>query len=127
MIKVCKPIGDAGLKAEALTNEETDAVQLTVPILPNGIKILNPVVADFLENSFSEKLTFNIPDNIDLRTAEFSFAVSPSLAGTILKALDDLAGYPYGCVEQTLSRFLPPIIVSNTLKELNVPLKSKTI
>lgn len=126
-IKVSKPMGQAVLKAEALTNEESDAVQLTVPILPNGIKILTPVVADYSENNFTEKLTFNIPNNIDLRTAEFSFAVSPSLAGTILKALDDLAGYPYGCVEQTMSRFLPTIIVSNTLKELNVPLKSKTI
>lgn len=126
-IKVSKPMGEAVLKAEALTNEESDAVQLTVPVLPNGIKILTPVVADFSENNFVEKLTFNIPNNIDLRTAEFSFAVSPSLAGTILKALDDLAGYPYGCVEQTMSRFLPTIIVSNTLKELNVPLKSKTI
>lgn len=126
-IKVSKPMGEAVLKAEALTNEESDAVQLTIPILPNGIKILTPVVADYSENNFTEKLTFNIPNNIDLRTAEFSFAVSPSLAGTILKALDDLAGYPYGCVEQTMSRFLPTIIVSNTLKELNVPLKSKTI
>ena len=126
-IKVSKPIGDAVLKAEALTNEESDAVQLTVPIIPNGIKILTPVVADYSENNFTKKLTFNIPNNIDLRTAEFSFAVSPSLAGTILKALDDLAGYPYGCVEQTMSRFLPTIIVSNTLKEINIPLKSKTI
>jgi uncharacterized protein YfaS (alpha-2-macroglobulin family) len=126
-IKVSKPIGDAVLKAEALTNEESDAVQLIVPIIPNGIKIFSPVVADFSENEFVEKLTFNIPNNIDLRSAEFSFAVSPSLAGSILKALDDLAGYPYGCVEQTMSRFLPTIIVSNTLKEINVPLKSKTI
>jgi alpha-2-macroglobulin len=115
------------LKAEALTNEESDAVQLTVPILPNGIKILTPVVADYSDNSFTEKLSFNLPNSIDLRTAELSFAVSPSLAGTILKSLDDLAGYPYGCVEQTMSRFLPTIIVANTLKDLNAPVNSKTI
>jgi alpha-2-macroglobulin len=126
-IKVSKPVGDAVLKAEALTNEESDAVQLTVPILPNGIKILTPVVADYSDNSFAEKLSFNLPNSIDLRTAEFSFAVSPSLAGTILKSLDDLAGYPYGCVEQTMSRFLPTIIVANTLKDLNAPVNSKTI
>ena len=45
----------------------------------------------------------------------------------MLKALDDLAGYPYGCVEQTMSRFLPTVIVAKTFKEINVPLKSQTI
>ncbi|MBC8144810.1 MAG: hypothetical protein H7X80_04435, partial [bacterium] len=30
-------------------------------------------------------------------------------------------GYPYGCVEQTMSRFLPTIVVANTLDQLNVP------
>lgn len=126
-IKITKPIGDAVLKAEALTNEESDAVRLTVPIIPNGIKILSPVVADYSDNAFTEKLSFNLPNSIDLRTAEFSFSVSPSLAGTILKSLDDLAGFPYGCVEQTMSRFLPTIIVAKTLKELKAPVNSKTI
>lgn len=126
-IKVTKPVGDAILKVEALTNEESDAMQMTVPIIPNGIKVLSPLVADYSENSVDETLTFSLPNDIDLRTAELSFAVSPSLAGTMLKALDDLAGYPYGCVEQTMSRFLPTIIVANTLKEIKAPLKSKTI
>ncbi len=62
-----------------------------------------------------------------MRSASFSFTLNPSLAGTILKSLDDLAGYPYGCVEQTMSRFLPTIIVANTFKSINAPLKSQTI
>lgn len=125
--KVNYPLGEAKLKVEALTNEESDALELKVPILPNGIKIVNPLVANFSENEINETLEFEIPDNIDLLSAKFSFSVSPSLAGTILKALDDLAGYPYGCVEQTMSRFLPTVIVANTFKEISVPLKSKTI
>ncbi|AFH48236.1 Large extracellular alpha-helical protein [Ignavibacterium album JCM 16511] len=125
--KVNYPLGEAKLKVEALTNEESDALELKVPILPNGIKIVNPLVANFSENKINETLEFVIPDNIDLLSAKVSFSVSPSLAGTILKALDDLAGYPYGCVEQTMSRFLPTVIVANTFREISFPLKSETI
>lgn len=125
--KVNHYAGEVNLKVEALTNEESDALEIKVPILPNGIKIINPLVANITENNTTESLEFEIPENIDMNSVSFSFSVSPSLAGTILKALDDLAGYPYGCVEQTMSRFLPTVIVANTFNEISIPLKSKTI
>jgi len=118
--------GDAEIYVEALTNEESDAMQVSVPILPYGVKqtvALNVVVQ---KNSSEEELTFSIPKNVDLHSAEISFSLSPTLAGTILKSIDDLVAYPYGCVEQTMSRFLPAIIVANTFKELQIPLKEKT-
>ncbi len=127
---ICKvnfPLGEAVLKAQALTNEESDALELKVPILPNGIKVVNPIVADYSDKNVNETEEFEIPADIDLRTAKIRFSISPSLAGTLLKALDDLAGYPYGCVEQTMSRFLPTVIVAKTFRELSIPLKSKTI
>ena len=121
-----KSTGDAEIYVEALTNEESDAMQVSVPILPYGVKqnvALNVVVQ---KNSSEEELTFSIPKNVDLHSAEISFSLSPTLAGTILKSIDDLVAYPYGCVEQTMSRFLPAIIVANTFKELQIPLKEKT-
>jgi len=42
--------------------------------------------------------------------------VTPSLALTLLDALPYLADYPYGCTEQTMSRFLPAVMVRQTLK-----------
>ncbi|MDP2363036.1 MAG: alpha-2-macroglobulin family protein, partial [Ignavibacteria bacterium] len=126
-IKVDYPTGVATLKASALTNEESDAMEVKVQIVPNGVKIIDPLVADYSDDKVNENLEFSIPNDVDLRSASFSFTLNPSLAGTILKSLDDLAGYPYGCVEQTMSRFLPTIIVANTFKEINAPLKSQTI
>ena len=125
--KVDYPTGEATLKASALTNEESDAMEVKVQIIPNGVKVIEPLVADYSNFNLNENLEFSIPNDVDLRSATFSFALNPSLAGTILKSLDDLAGYPYGCVEQTMSRFLPTIIVANTFKEINAPLKSQTI
>lgn len=125
--RVDYPNGEATLKASALTNEESDAMEVKIPIIPNGVKVINPLVADYSERNVTDKIEFEIPYDVDLRTADLSFTLNPSLAGTILKSLDDLAGYPYGCVEQTMSRFLPTLIVANTFKEINIPLKSKTI
>ena len=42
--------------------------------------------------------------------------VTPSLALTMLDALPYLADYPYGCTEQTMSRFLPAVVVRQTLR-----------
>lgn len=126
-VKVDNPMGEARLSAEALTNEESDALELKVPILPQGVRVTSPLVSDFNDFSKTEELSFKIPGDVDLRTARLEFNLSPSLAGTIIKALDDLVGYPYGCVEQTMSRFLPTIIVANTFKDIDAPLKSSTI
>jgi hypothetical protein len=126
IVRVDIPIGEVKLNAEALTNSESDALQLKVPVIPKGIREVKSVTTEFSDKK-EENLQFNIPKDVDLRSAKFSFAVTPTLAGTILKALDDLAGYPYGCVEQTMSRFLPTIIAANTFKDLNIPLKSNTI
>jgi uncharacterized protein YfaS (alpha-2-macroglobulin family) len=49
--------------------------------------------------------------------------VTPSVAGTIFGALEYLTSFPYGCTEQTMSSFLPNVIVSQALKELQI--KSK--
>jgi uncharacterized protein YfaS (alpha-2-macroglobulin family) len=52
--------------------------------------------------------------------------IDPSLASTILTSMDDLIGYPYGCVEQTMSRFLPTVIVANAFGKLNAPISEAT-
>ena len=126
-IKITEPADSARLFAEALTDEESDALEITVPIHPAGIKTISSLSAEVSGNYTNKNLYFTIPNNSELRTANLNFSIAPSIAGSILKALDDLAGYPYGCVEQTMSRFLPAIITINTLRKIDAPIKSKTI
>lgn len=47
--------------------------------------------------------------------------LAPSVATTLVDALPYLIDYPYGCVEQTMSRFLPAAIVAGTLEDLGLP------
>jgi len=50
-------------------------------------------------------------------TTKLTVQVTPSLAVTMLDALPYLIDYPYGCTEQTMSRFLPATIVAKTLED----------
>lgn len=125
-IKISEPLGEATLYAEALTNEESDAVEIKVPLQPKGLKVEINSVADFSDESKTESKSFNIPSGTDLRSAGLKLSVDASLASTVLTALDDLAGYPYGCVEQTMSRFLPTVVVADAFKEINAPVSEAT-
>lgn len=125
-IKVSEPLGEATLYAEALTNEESDAVEIKVPLQPKGLKVEFNSIADFSDESKTEYKTINIPEGTDMRSTGMKLSVDASLASTVLTSLDDLAGYPYGCVEQTMSRFLPTIVVADAFKEINAPINEAT-
>lgn len=53
-------------------------------------------------------------------TTSLVVQVAPSMAVTMLDALPYLIDYPYGCTEQTMSRFLPTVITAKTLRDLGV-------
>ncbi len=41
----------------------------------------------------------------------------PGLAGPVQSALEDLVQYPYGCVEQTMSRFMPAVVAREAIEK----------
>jgi alpha-2-macroglobulin len=50
-----------------------------------------------------------------------SVELSPSLAGSLIRALDVLEQFPFDCTEQTVSRFLPNLETYYLLADLNLP------
>jgi uncharacterized protein YfaS (alpha-2-macroglobulin family) len=109
--------GEVRLLAKALTNTESDAVELAIDVVPRG---LHEVKADRWttnDENAQQEFTINMPANTDLNSRKLRIEASPSVAATLFGALDYLTSYPYGCTEQTMSSFLPNIIVSQTLKE----------
>jgi uncharacterized protein YfaS (alpha-2-macroglobulin family) len=94
----------------------SDAVQLSLPIEPFGEKrvVANAGQADDAETKF----TITVPN--DAAFASVKLSASPSLAAGLIDSLDYLTGYPYGCVEQTMSRFLPDVLVKQTLDKLQI-------
>ena len=62
----------------------------------------------------------NLPEQRKAGSTELEIQVTLSLAVSMLDALPYLIDYPYGCTEQTLSRFVPAMIVRRTLEDLGV-------
>ncbi|MEW5718655.1 MAG: MG2 domain-containing protein, partial [Chloroflexota bacterium] len=93
-----------------------DAVQLTIPIEPFGEKRVGTTAGQAdLENT---DFTITIPKDATFATLKISTA--PSLAAGLIDSLEYLTGYPYGCVEQTMSRFLPTVLVKQALDKLQI-------
>ena len=63
-------------------------------------------------SAYSQDLT-RLPPN-----ATLTLTLAPSLASATLDALGYLTTYPYGCAEQTMSSFLPDVIVARAFKRL---------
>lgn len=118
-------IGTATFTVKALTNEESDAMEMKIPILPQGVKTGTSAIADISEPNGRRDLRLAMLPNGKLETAVMHVSLSPSAASSVLGALDELIGYPYGCVEQTMSRFLPTVVVADVLQDLNVPFDQK--
>ena len=70
------------------------------------------------------KIALNFPKERQFGASQFNVQLNPSLAATMLDALPYLADYPYGCVEQTMSRFLPTVSSEKTLRECGVDLET---
>ena len=62
----------------------------------------------------------NLPRERKAGTTTLTVQVTPSMAVAMLDALPYLIDYPYGCTEQTMSRFLPAVITAKTLKDLGL-------
>lgn len=95
---------------------ESDGVQQTFPILAHGRPVLQTRAGEG-----SAKIDLPLGEELDPRLGTLKISVSPTLAGDLSKALDGLIDFPYGCVEQTMSRFMPAILVEKTVRDLGLP------
>ncbi|HKR13424.1 MAG TPA: MG2 domain-containing protein [Pyrinomonadaceae bacterium] len=109
--------GQIQLLAKALTNTESDAVELTLDVVPRGLRETKVERWTTTDDAAEQQFTLEMPANADLNSRKLRIEAAPSIASTMFGALDYLTTYPYGCTEQTMSSFLPNIVVSHTLKE----------
>ena len=111
-------VGEIKLLAKALTDTESDAVELPLTVVPRGLHQVKNESAAFADETAEKTFSLNLPGNADARARSLRIDVAPSVAGTLFGALDYLTSYPYGCTEQTMSSFLPNVIVTQALKDV---------
>jgi len=121
--------GNAVLTAKALTNEESDALEMTLPVLAYGVKQRAAGVGVVFSGAGQGQWSYNFPAPSDPGSRALTITIAPSIAGTVFDALDYLTGYPWGCTEQTMSSFLPDLIVAQAVDKLHLksPIDRKTL
>ncbi len=109
--------GQARLNVLAHADPYADAMEKTYLVHEHGIEKFISQAGKMRSDDLTVHL--DLPPRRAGSTS-LSVQLTPSLAVTMLDALPYLIDYPYGCTEQTMSRFLPAAITARTLQDLGL-------
>ncbi|HKB67245.1 MAG TPA: MG2 domain-containing protein [Pyrinomonadaceae bacterium] len=110
--------GNVKLKVAGRADKYADAMEKTFTVYEHGVEKF--VSRSGKMRGDSVAITLDIPKARRVETTGLSVQIAPSMATTMLDALPYLIDYPYGCTEQTMSRFLPAAITAKTLRDLGM-------
>lgn len=113
-------IGNATITGKALTDTESDAMELTMPVEPQGVKMSLARAGSLSSVKPQADVKLDFPAETVAASRNIEISVTPSIAGALFGAIDYLTQFPYGCTEQTLSSFVPNIVVSKALADLGI-------
>ncbi len=121
------------MTATATSGQFTDASKPALGTLPGqGIPVLHYSATETVGTSGTISTADSVTENIQLPTslnyddANLSIEVSPSLTASMTSSFTYLEDYPYLCMEQTVSRFLPNVITTRALKAEGIPSPSQS-
>jgi hypothetical protein len=121
-VKVLQP-GEATVRMKALSDEESDAMQMSFPVFIHGMLKMESFCGVIRPEKDSAALTVKVPAERKPEQSCLEIRYSPTLAGAMVDALPYMVDYPYGCTEQTLNRFLPTVITQKVLLRMGLDLK----
>jgi len=105
--------GPARLRVTGRSADRGDSMEKSFTVYEHGIDKL--IAKSGKVRGDDAVIKLELPH--DRRAAALTVRVQPSIAAVMLDALPHLIDYPYGCTEQTMSRFLPAAIVARTLRK----------
>ncbi len=92
-----------------------------------GIQVLRYTAAEttgtsgMISSAGSVTENIQLPTSLNFEDANLSIEVAPSLGASLESGYSYLEEYPYLCMEQTVSRFLPNVITTRALKAAGQP------
>jgi len=115
--------GEAVVRMKALTDEESDAMEMRFPAYVHGMLKMDSYSGAIRPDDQSGRFTVRVPAERRVPQSRLEVRWSPTLAGAMVDALPYLVDYPYGCTEQTLNRFLPTVITQKILIDMGLDLE----
>jgi uncharacterized protein YfaS (alpha-2-macroglobulin family) len=115
--------GVAKIQMYALTDVESDAMEMSLPCYVHGILKTESWAGTIRPDQQLARVEFRIPEERRPEQSAVEVRFSPTLALAMVDALPYLIEYPYGCTEQTLNRFLPAVLTQKVLLQLGLDLE----
>jgi uncharacterized protein YfaS (alpha-2-macroglobulin family) len=112
--------GSVTFTTTAVSSTGSDAESRTYPIHVHGIQQVISETGILTGNNSDAEIKLPTPEKVAPGSRTLTIDYAPSLAYSMFESLDYLTGYPYGCVEQTMSRFLPNLYVADVMKRLDI-------
>jgi hypothetical protein len=100
----CDRLGTAKVSCRCTDGEDGDAEERTLPVQPLG----RERTLSF-DGAFTDSTQVKLPAGFSAR--DVRVVVSRNDVARSLDGIAGLVDYPYGCVEQSMSRFLPAVLV----------------
>ncbi|HIE05895.1 MAG TPA: hypothetical protein EYP58_03740, partial [bacterium (Candidatus Stahlbacteria)] len=109
--------GSAVFRFNGRMGGEQDALKLTIPVVnPPFIE----AVATFSSTPDSALEGIIVPENIYEGLGGIQFLLSSSILAGMERGIEHLLDYPYGCLEQRLSRILPLVVGEEIINQFNL-------
>ncbi|MBI2299957.1 MAG: hypothetical protein HYU66_13620 [Armatimonadetes bacterium] len=112
--------GEAVITVTAKGPDDSDGVRQKFTVIPHGATKF-AAKAGRIGAEATAAFDLDLPADRRDDATKLDVTVSPTLASTLLDALPYLVDYPYGCVEQTTSKFIPCVLVARTLEYTGKP------
>ncbi len=119
-----KAEGEAVVRMKALTDEESDAMEMRFPCYVHGMLKTDSFAGVIRPEKESARVELTVPEERRINESRLEVRYSPTLAGAMVDALPYLVEYPYGCTEQTLNRFVPTVVTQRVLQDMKLDLKA---
>jgi hypothetical protein len=110
-------VDQATLSYSVSAGRHADAVTLRLPVYhPSTPEVVG--TAGIVQDRVIERVL--VPRNADTALGELTVQIEPSLAAGMREGLEYLRAFPFDCVEQAVSRFLPNVVTYRALGELGM-------
>lgn len=113
-----KSPGDQVLRFSATSAAGNDGMETSVTVREDGFIQTSGIVRRTETGTIETSL--RLPPTFDRNRTQVELQVAPGITPLLVEALPFLIDYPYGCVEQTVSRFLPAALIAGIVRDMGV-------
>ena len=104
-------VGTATLRFSGQMGQHHDGLQVEIPLQEATQRVNLVTTGQTEETSFKQNL--KIPETVVEGSAKLKVQLSSTMLNGLQASIDQLVDYPYGCLEQRLSRMTPLLFTDN--------------